>query len=85
MSTDLYIGPVIARAGRFGYDTFSQDEGLRSSFRYPRVEEAHYDRRTMIAEAHRSAHLRVHICETLAEFDRMCETAGDPASNAGRE
>ena len=51
MKTDLYVGPLIERGGRFSYDTFSLVEGLRSSFRYRRVEEARYDRRVMVAEA----------------------------------
>jgi hypothetical protein len=74
MSIDLYIGPVIERDGRFAYDTFSDQDGLRSSFRYPRVEQAHYDRRSMIVEWRRAAQVRVHVCETLAEFERVCTT-----------
>ncbi len=35
MKTDLFIGPLIERSGKFSYDTFSLTEGLRSSFRYP--------------------------------------------------
>ena len=79
MSIDLYIGPVIARDGRFGYDTFSQHDGVRSSFRYQRVEEARYDRRSMVAESRRAAHLRVHVCETLAEFERFREAGRSTA------
>jgi hypothetical protein len=82
MSIDLYIGPVIARDGRFGYDTFSRKDGLRSSFRYQRVEEAHYDRRSMIAEAQRAANIRVHVCDTLAEFERNREAGKDRPESA---
>jgi hypothetical protein len=78
MSIDLYIGPVIERDGRFAYDTFSDQDGLRSSFRYPRVEQAYYDRRSMIVEWRRAAQVRVHVCETLAEFERACAGNGDP-------
>ncbi len=88
MSVDLYIGPVISRGGRFAYETFSEQDGLRSSFRYARVEQARYDRRSMIVEARRSAHVRVHLCETLAEFERACGRRGDdstPADTASRE
>ena len=70
MSIDLHVGPLIARSGSFGYDTFSRVEGLRSSFRYRRVEQARHDRRAMIAEARRAPHTRVHVCETLVEFER---------------
>jgi len=83
MSIDLYIGPLIARGGRFGYDTFSRTDGLRASFRYRRIEEARYDRRAVIAESRKSRHLRVHVCETVAEFERLlaAERGADKGSN----
>jgi hypothetical protein len=70
MSIDLYIGPLLERNGSFGYDTFSQADGVRSSFRYQRVDQARHDRRAMIAESRRAPRIRVHICETLIEFER---------------
>jgi hypothetical protein len=75
MKTDLYVGPLIERSGKFSYDTFSSAEGLRSSFRYQRVEEARYDRRAMIAEAKQSLYSRVHVCETLPKFVWLIELA----------
>ena len=48
---------------------------MRSSFRYPRVEAARYDRRALIAEAGSDPHLRVHACETLAEFEQLMAAA----------
>jgi hypothetical protein len=79
MQTDLYIGPLIERGGKFSYDTFSVADGLRSSFRYPRVEGARYDRRAMIAEAPLDRRSRVQICETLAEFEQSVADARDRA------
>lgn len=81
MIVDLYIGPLIARNGSYGYDTFSQAEGLRGSFRYRRIDEARYDRRAMIAELRLSPHSRVHVCETLPEFEQALAAA----RNAGRD
>jgi hypothetical protein len=75
MQTELFIGPLIERSGKFSYDTFSVSEGLRSSFRYPRVEAARYDRRALIAEAGSDLYLRVHACETLAEFEQLMAAA----------
>ena len=75
MKTDLYIGPLIERDGRFAYDTFSRCDGLRSSFRYPRIEQARYDRRAMIAELRRDLRIRIHICETVSEFERQLAEA----------
>lgn len=88
MIVDLYIGPLIARNGGYGYDTFSQAEGLRGSFRYRRIDEARHDRRAMIAESRLLPHLRVHVCETLPEFERALSAARnagpDPAAGGGR-
>ena len=75
MKTDLYIGPLIERSGKFAYDTFSQADGLRSSFRYPRIEQARYDRRAMIAELRFDPRIDVHVCDTLAEFERQLPDA----------
>ena len=71
MKTDLYIGPLIERSGKFAYDTFSQADGLRSSFRYPRIEQARYDRRAIIGELRLDPRLEIHVCETLPEFERQ--------------
>lgn len=70
MHNELFIGPLIERSGKFAYDTFSQGDGLRSSFRYPRIEQARYDRRVMIAELRADPRVSVHVCETLGEFER---------------
>jgi hypothetical protein len=75
MQTDLYIGPLIERDGRFAYDTFSRSDGLRSSFRYPRIEQARYDRRAMIAELRRDPRTRIQVCETMSEFERQLTEA----------
>ena len=85
MSIDLYIGPLIERDGSFGYDTFSKSDGPRSSFRYRRVEQARHDRRAMIAESERDPHIRVHVYETLAEFEEAlaAERSADADSGGG--
>ncbi len=45
MKAHLYIGPLIEHSGKFSYDVFSLTDGFRSSFSYPQIEEARYDRR----------------------------------------
>ncbi len=77
MNIDLYIGPLIERSGKFSYDTFSRAEGMRHSFRYPRIEQARHDQRAMIAEAQSDPRLCVHVCETVAEFDESTAVARD--------
>jgi hypothetical protein len=76
---ELLIGPLIERGGRFCYDTFALDEGLKSSFGYPRIDEARHDRRSLFAEAERDPRRRVRLCETLSEFLRLVEAASGAA------
>ncbi len=83
MKPDLYIGPLIERSGKFSYETFPLTEGPRSSFGYPRVEDARHDRRAMVAEAASGQHSHVHVCETLAEFEQLIEAVRDAAENPG--
>ena len=81
MKTNLYIGPLIERNGKFSYDTFSLAEGLRSSFHYRRVGDARYDQRAMVAEIGSGAQFNVYVCETLAEFEQLVDTAQSASEN----
>jgi hypothetical protein len=72
---ELLIGPLIERNGAYGYDTFTPSEGLRSSFRYPRLDAARYDQRALVAEAKRVSRFAVRLCETQAEFQQLVEAA----------
>ncbi len=83
MRAILYVGPLLESSGRFSYDTFSLAEGLRSSFRYQRVEQARHDRNGMVAEAEANPNVSVQICETAAEFRQQVTVASEPA--AGEE
>ncbi|HZU91556.1 MAG TPA: hypothetical protein VE993_20055 [Stellaceae bacterium] len=83
-TTELFIGPLIERNGGYCYQTFTLRDGLRTSFRYRRVEEARYDRRALIAESAANPRYAVRECETLAEFEEIVAkartAAGDCAS-----
>jgi hypothetical protein len=81
MKTNLYIGPLIERNGKFSYDTFSLADGLRSSFHYRRVGDARYDQRAMVAEVGSGAQFDVYVCETLAEFEQLVEAARSASEN----
>jgi hypothetical protein len=70
---DFLIGPLLERNGGYTYDTFTLTEGLRSSFRYLRLDAARYDQRALIAETRRDPQYDVHICDTQAEFDDLVE------------
>ncbi len=87
MTIDLLIGPLIERDGKFAYDTFTLAEGIRSSFRYGRIDAARYDRRALIAEALSSPARLVQVCETVAQFDELAAAAraaqADPGGGPG--
>jgi len=70
---ELLIGPLLERNGGYGYDTFKLAEGLRSSFRYLRLDAARYDQRALIAEARRDPPRKVRVCETQSEFQRLVD------------
>src|SRR5215469_11737293 len=70
---ELLVGPVLERKGGYSYDTFTLADGLRSSFRYRRVEEARYDQRALIAESERDSRCHVRMCEIVSEFNSAIE------------
>ena len=76
IAMEMLIGPLIERNGGYSYDTFTLAEGLRSSFRYLRLDAARYDQRALIAEASRDPHCETRVCETQAEFERLIGEAG---------
>jgi hypothetical protein len=67
---EMLVGPLLERNGKFSYDTFMLPEGLRSSFRYLRIDAARYDQRALIAEAERDPRCKVRICDTQTEFEQ---------------
>ena len=79
---ELLIGPLVERNGGYSYDTFTLAEGLRSSFRYLRLDAARYDQRALIAEASRDPHCTTRICETQAEFEQLMEEACAKQTNS---
>ena len=72
---ELLIGPLLERNGGYSYDTFTRAEGLRRSFRYPRIDAARYDQRALVAEARRDPRCNVRICETQSEFETLVDAA----------
>ena len=82
---ELLIGPLLERNGGYSYDTFTRAEGLRRSFRYPRVDAARYDQRALVAEARRDPRCKVRICETQAEFERFLDAVSAESTEAGKE
>ena len=77
---ELLIGPLLERNGGYGYDTFKLAEGLRSSFRYLRLDAARYDQRALIAEARRDPRCNVRLCETRSEFQQSVDELRNDAA-----
>ena len=77
----LLVGPILERKGGYSYDTFTLADGLRSSFRYRRVEEARYDQRALIAESEHDPRCHIRMCETLSEFDGAIESVRNGNAN----
>ena len=71
----MLIGPLLERNGGYSYDIFTLADGLRSSFRYLRLDAARYDQRALIAEARRNPCCDIHLCETRSEFECLVEAA----------
>ena len=82
---ELLIGPLLERNGGYSYDTFTRAEGLRRSFRYPRVDAARYDQRALVAEARRDPRCKVRICETQVEFEKLVDSVSAESTEAGKE
>jgi len=72
---DMLVGPLLERDGGYVYDTFTVADGLRSSFRYLRLDAARYDQRALIVEAQRDPRCNVRVCETRTEFEQSVEAA----------
>jgi hypothetical protein len=82
---ELLIGPLLERKGGYSYDTFTRAEGLRRSFRYPRLDAARYDQRALAAEARRDSRCKVRICETQSEFEQLVRAAEAADGAVGAE
>lgn len=81
---DLFIGPVIERDGEYCYETFTRSDGVRTSFRYRRVEQAIHDRRVLIAEYAANPRWLIRECATLAAFEEAVERVRAAASAGER-
>jgi len=77
---EMLIGPLLERNGGYSYDTFIPAEGLRSSFRYLRLDAARYDQRALIAEARRDPRCNVRLCETRSEFQQSVDELRNDAA-----
>ena len=64
---NIVIGPVLARAGGYIYETWTPEQGLCDSYVYPRIDNAYYARAVEIAHYKKQGAYE-RICETVDEF-----------------
>jgi hypothetical protein len=62
------IGPVITSEGGYAFDLWTSERGLSRSFRYLRVEDAHYARRFEIRSHGNGPAGAAIACATVAQF-----------------
>ena len=62
------IGPVLVKEGGYAFDVWTQERGLKGSFRYPRAEDAYYARRVEIRVFAKPDLGAAVSCETVDEF-----------------
>ena len=64
----IVIGPVLRRADRYGFDTWTVDKGVGRGYPYRRIEDAHYARNSEIKASVQGRAPSAIVCQTLDEF-----------------
>jgi hypothetical protein len=64
----MVIGPVLRRAGGYGFDICTTGKGVTRGYPYRRIEHAHYARHAEIRRLRRGRAPAAIVCETLDEF-----------------
>jgi hypothetical protein len=65
---NVVIGPVLGRAGGYGFDTWAAGKGMTLGYSYRRIEDSHYARNAAIKASAQDSALTAIICQTLDEF-----------------
>ena len=65
---NIVIGPVLRRADRYAFDTWTAGKGVTSSYPYHRIDQAYYARNAEIKASARSRAAAAIVCQTLDEF-----------------
>ena len=64
----IVIGPVLRRADRYRFDTWTAAEGMTRGYPYRRIEDAHYARNAEIRASAWGRAPSAIVCQTLDEF-----------------
>ena len=70
----IVIGPVLRRADRYRFDTWTAGKGVTRGYPYRRIEDAYYARRADIKASAQGRALAAIVCQTLDEF--IAESTG---------
>jgi hypothetical protein len=62
------VGPVLARAGGYVFDTWTPETGLVASYVYPRADNAYYARAVEIEHYRNRRGDGATVCDTIDEF-----------------
>ena len=62
------IGPVLTRADRYGFDTWTAGKGVIRGYPYRRIEDAHYARKAEIRALSQGRAVAAIVCQTVDEF-----------------
>jgi hypothetical protein len=62
------IGPVLTRADRYGFDTWTAGKGVIRGYPYRRIEDAYYARNAEIKAFAQGRAPSAIVCQTLDEF-----------------
>jgi hypothetical protein len=64
----IVIGPVLRRADRYRFDTWTAGKGVTRGYPYRRIEDAHYARNAEIGASAQGRAPSAIVCQTLDEF-----------------
>ncbi len=64
----IVIGPVLRRAGGYGFDTWTAGKGVTRGYPYRRIEDAHYARNAEIKASAQGRAPSAIVGQTLDEF-----------------
>jgi len=79
----IVIGPILKRANGYGFDVWTEGEGVRSGYPYRLIEHAYYARNASIRASARDRARAAIVCETLDEFVANSMLAAHAARRRG--
>src|SRR5215831_9216418 len=79
---NIVIGPVLRRADRYAFNTWTAGKGVTRSYPYHRIDQAYYAQNAEIKASAQSRATTAIVCQTLDEFIVKLTGDGYPVDNA---